>query len=325
MLKKELIAEHPKRKLFNKREIITYIIFILVLAGLFFYYNSKLEETRLDYLARIAELNNALLNSIKDTRESLSADIKGLGKNLSSQIGFIDSDLKVFKQQSKQEINTLSKLIDEIEQQSDIKLNDLKKELAEIRVSSSDFTAIVNDVLQSTVSVKTNLGQGSGAIISSKGYIITNVHVIADASSVKVNTYDGRNLDAVLIGYDANKDIAILKVQGTFKSMEFGNSDQVSIGQKVIALGNPAGLSFTVTEGIVSAKRLATNGATYIQTDVPINPGNSGGPLVNIKKEIIGINNFKIGGFESLGFAISSNDAKEVADKVIAQYEKSQQ
>ena len=323
MLKKEL-AENKKR-LFNKKEIIVYSIFILVLTGLIFYYNNKLEETRLDYQARIAQLNNILSDSIKDTKDSLSADIKSLGKNLSSQIGFIDSDLRVFKQQSKQEFNTLSKLIDEIEEQSNIRLNELKEELADIKISSADFTAIVNEVLQSTVSVKTNLGQGSGAIINSKGYIITNVHVISGASSIKVNTYDGRNLDAALIGYDTNKDIAILKVQGSFKPIAFGNSDEVNVGQKVIALGNPAGFSFTVTEGIVSAKRSATNGATYIQTDVPINPGNSGGPLVNIKKEIVGINNFKIGGFESLGFAISSNDAKEVADRVIAEYEKSSQ
>ena len=96
----------------------------------------------------------------------------------------------------------------------------------------------------------------------------------------------------------------------------------MKVGTKVIAAGNPAGLSFTVTEGIVSALRAnADNGLDYIQTDVPINPGNSGGPLINQKGEIIGINNFKYGGFESLGFAIASNEVDSIVNTIIGQYE----
>ena len=99
-------------------------------------------------------------------------------------------------------------------------------------------------------------------------------------------------------------------------------ADEVKVGTKVIAAGNPAGLSFTVTEGIVSALRAnADNGLDYIQTDVPINPGNSGGPLINQKGEIIGINNFKYGGFESLGFAIASNEVDSIVNTLIGQYE----
>ena len=321
MTKTELFVKNLNKRVLLGN-LIVFLLFILILGGLVFYYNNKLDEIRDDYQTKIDELGYDVSNSIKETKESLAGKINAIGKNLSTQIGFIDSDLKVFKKHSKQEFNTLGKLIDEIEEQSNIRLNELKKELADIKVSSADFTAIVNEVLQSTVSINTNLGQGSGAIINTKGYIITNVHVIAGASSIKVNTYDGRDFDAILIGDDTNKDIAILKIQSpNLRALALGNSDEVNIGQKVIALGNPAGLAFTVTEGIVSAVREASNGATYIQTDVPINPGNSGGPLVNIKKEVIGINNFKVGGFESLGFAISSNNAKEVADRVIAEYE----
>ena len=104
--------------------------------------------------------------------------------------------------------------------------------------------------------------------------------------------------------------------------MKFENSDNVKVGEKVIALGNPAGLSFTVTEGIVSAvhRKGPNNLAIYLQTDVPINPGNSGGPLVDANSKIIGLNNFKVGGFESLGFAIESNTVSEVAGKIIETY-----
>ena len=256
----------------------------------------------------------------------METQISTLGSNLSLQIGFVDSNLQNFKQQNQKEIKTLSDLIDEIERQSDIKLGELKDELKNIRIKSADFSAIVNDVLQSVVSVKTNAGQGSGAVIDRKGYIVTNVHVISGASTVKVLTYAGNTFDAnTLVGYDGNADIAVLKINAPdLRALNFGDSDEVKVGEKAIAAGNPAGLAFTVTEGIVSAFRTAQNGIKYIQTDVPINPGNSGGPLINTKGEIIGINNFKVGGFEGLGFAISSNHARGVVNKIISDYEAKQ-
>ena len=222
----------------------------------------------------------------------------------------------------------MSSLIDQIEQQSNIKLTELKNELKDVQIKSADFSAIVDDVLQSVVSVKTNVGQGSGAIISTKGYIVTNVHVINGASTISAVTYSGNTYDAnTVAGYDSNADIAVLKIDAPgLKSLSFGNSDSLKVGEKVIAAGNPAGLGFTVTEGIVSAFRTAENGIQYIQTDVPINPGNSGGPLINARGEIVGINNFKVSstGFEGLGFAISSNNARNVANKIISDYEAKQ-
>ena len=262
-------------------------------------------------------------------QQSIETQISTLGSNLSLQIGFVDSNLQNFKQQNQKEIKTLSGLIDEIERQSDIKLGELKDELKNIRIKSADFSAIVNDVLQSVVSIKTNIGQGSGAVIDRKGYVVTNVHVIngASTSSIKVVTYSGKTYDAsTIVGYDGNADIAVLKIDATdLRALNFGDSDEVKVGEKVIAAGNPAGLAFTVTEGIVSAFRTFQNGIKYIQTDVPINPGNSGGPLINTKGEIIGINNFKAGGFESLGFAISSNNVRSIVNKIISEYEAQKQ
>src|SRR3989338_6606671 len=304
------------------KNIILIILLVLIpTASLLLYFNYNIKIVRQDYESRILDLNQKMSENL----QALGSKIDVLGSNLSSQIGFVDTNLQNFKKQNQQEINTLSNLIDQIEQQSDIKLNELKTELKNIQIKSADFSAIVEDVLQSTVSIKTNVGQGSGAIIDTKGYIVTNVHVISGASIVKAVTYAGKTYGVnVLVGYDSAADIAVLKIEAPdLKAFNFGNSDDVKIGEKVIAAGNPAGLAFTLTEGIVSAFR-TFNGINYIQTDVPINPGNSGGPLINTKGEIIGVNNFKAGGFEGLGFAISSNKVKQVVNKIISDYEAAQ-
>jgi len=304
------------------RNIILIILGVFVLAaGMVYYFNYSLNLVRQDYSTRILELNEQFTENLQGLKNQMSL----LGSNLSSQIGLVDTSLQNFKTQNQIEISTLSNLIDQIEQQSNIKLNELKDELKNIRIKSADFSAIVNDVLQSTVSIKTNVGQGSGAIIDTKGYIMTNVHVISGASTIKAVTYSGKTYDVnVLVGYDSQADIAVLKIDALdLRAFNFGNSDEVEIGEKVIAAGNPAGLAFTVTEGIVSAFR-TFNSISYIQTDVPINPGNSGGPLINTKGEIIGINNFKAGGFEGLGFAISSNKVRQIANKIISDYEAAQ-
>lgn len=308
------------------RNIILIAISVLLLTGgIVYYFSYQMKVLRQDYEAGITGLSLKTEKGLEALQQALESQIGILGVNLSSQIGFVDTNLQNFKIQNQIQINTMSSLIDQIEEQSNIKLNELKDELKNIRIKSADFSAIVNDVLQSTVSIKTNVGQGSGAIIDRKGYIVTNVHVINGASAVKALTYSGKTYDVdVLAGYDSSADIAVLKIDAPdLRAFNFGDSDSVKIGEKVIAAGNPAGLAFTVTEGIVSAFR-TFNSIKYIQTDVPINPGNSGGPLINTKGEIIGINNFKAGGFEGLGFAISSNHVKSVVNKIISDYEAKQ-
>ncbi len=252
----------------------------------------------------------------------LKGDISSLDENLTMEIGLVDTNLRNFKTQNEGEINTLSNLIDEIEKQSEIQLGELKEELKSIRVKSKDFTAIIEDVLQSVVSVGTNKGLGSGAVIDDRGFIVTNYHVIDGASIIRVLTYDNEVYDAALVGFNDVVDVAVLKVDASLDNLRFGDSDDVDVGERVIALGNPAGLSFTVTEGIVSAvHRTGPNNLNiYLQTDVPINPGNSGGPLVDTNSRIIGLNNFKAAGFEGLGFAIESNSVKIAVDDIIDQY-----
>lgn len=158
---------------------------------------------------------------------------------------------------------------------------------------------------------------GSGFIISSDGYILTNFHVVRKATVIKVKLADGREFDAGIIGSDEKIDVALIKidVQTALPSAIFGNSDALRVGDWVIAIGNPFGLAHTVTAGIVSAKDRMIGAGPYddfIQTDASINPGNSGGPLFNIKGEVIGINTAIVPAGQGIGFAIPINMVSEI-------------
>src|SRR6516162_3290838 len=165
--------------------------------------------------------------------------------------------------------------------------------------------------------------EGSGFVIRPDGYIITNSHVIDGGDKINVKLKDGRSLQAKLVGTDERTDIAVLKVEEkNLPAVEFANSDQVKVGQLVCAIGTPYKFAYTFTTGVVSAKGrnelLADKYEDYIQTDAAINPGNSGGPLCDIDGRVIGMNTLIHGLNRGLGFAISSNLAKQVAEKLIA-------
>lgn len=158
---------------------------------------------------------------------------------------------------------------------------------------------------------------GSGFIISQDGYILTNNHVVDGADEIKVKFDNGRELKGELKGSDAKLDLALIKVTSDekFTVASLGDSDEIQVGEWVIAIGNPFGLSETVTAGIVSAKGRVIGSGPYddfIQTDASINPGNSGGPLFNAKGEVIGINSAIIAGGQGIGFAIPVNMAKSI-------------
>jgi serine protease Do len=161
---------------------------------------------------------------------------------------------------------------------------------------------------------------GSGFIIDSAGYIVTNRHVIEDADEVQVTLQDGKQLNAKVIGDDEKTDLALLKVdaKGTLPHLDFGDSDRMRVGDWVVAVGNPFGLGGTVTAGIVSARGRDIHSGPYdefLQIDAPINRGNSGGPTFNLAGEVIGINTAIYspnGGSVGIGFAIPSNLAKPV-------------
>ena len=172
-----------------------------------------------------------------------------------------------------------------------------------------------------------------GVIYSSEGYIITNYHVIADASTnraaSKVEVYldsnSSKSYQATLVGYNISADLAVIKINAKgLPAIEIANSDKLKVGQYVITVGNPGGLEFmdSVTYGVISGLNRvvsASSGIELIQTDAAINPGNSGGALVNSKGQLVGINSSKIVSeeFEGMGFAIPSNTVKEICDKII--------
>jgi S1-C subfamily serine protease len=165
---------------------------------------------------------------------------------------------------------------------------------------------------------------GSGFIISTDGFVVTNNHVIDGAKEIKVSLADGRTVNAELKGTDPSTDIAVLKIYETgLKALSFANSEALQPGQIAIAIGNPLGLQHTVTAGVVSAlgrTLRATNGRLIddiIQTDASLNPGNSGGPLVNSAGQVIGVNTATIPSAQGLCFAVSSNLAAFVAGKLI--------
>jgi serine protease Do len=168
-------------------------------------------------------------------------------------------------------------------------------------------------------------GMGSGVIVDSNGYILTNSHVVKDADEIKVTLADKRSFTAKIIGVDPESDIAVIKVDAKdLPIAKLGNSSKLHVGEIVVAVGNPFGLNQTVTQGIISAQGRTNMGILdyedFIQTDAAINPGNSGGPLVNISGEVIGINTAiasRSGGYQGIGFAIPSDSAKLIMDDLI--------
>jgi putative serine protease PepD len=211
-----------------------------------------------------------------------------------------------------------------------------------IERAPDSVAGIAQRVLPSVVSINTRTvnggGSGSGFVIDSSGYILTNNHVISEAAQsggkIEVSLNDGSTYIGKVIGRDASFDLAVLKIDATgLKALQFGDSDKIAVGDAVIAIGSPLGLSGTVTTGIISAKdRAVTTGDSStessfinaLQTDAAINPGNSGGPLVDATGAVIGINSAiaSLGsswqaGSIGLGFAIPINQGRKIADQLI--------
>lgn len=169
-------------------------------------------------------------------------------------------------------------------------------------------------------------GLGSGFVISSDGFAVTNHHVVQKVDKITVKLTNGKEYSAKLIGSDPNSDIALIKIEGAknLKTAHLGDSDKIEVGDFALAIGNPFGLQSTLTTGIVSSKGQDVNsadGVSRIQTDASINPGNSGGPLLNVRGEVIGINQMiysQSGGSVGIGFAIPINHAKHVIEKLKA-------
>ncbi len=245
-------------------------------------------------------------------------------------------------------------------EQTDVRINKTDYEIPELELNPSEVVPVANqssytqDELQNinvyqmcneaVVNINTQVvgydwflepvvqdsGSGSGSIIDKRGYVLTNVHVIQGASKIFVSLFDGTQYEATVVGSDVDSDLAVIKFDPPsgmeLKTISFGDSTQLLVGQKVIAIGNPFGMERTMTTGIVSGlgrpiqnsnKRIIRN---MIQTDTAINPGNSGGPLLDTKGRMIGINTMILsssGSSAGVGFAVPSETAKRIVSDLL--------
>jgi len=280
---------HQKRINTHKNVLYGLVVILLILQIISFVIVTS-QVSRLDYERE--ELKGLLADSVAVIRENIN------GVQLENQAA----------------ISELSRRLSEQKE-------DIQGEINLIKATQDDFSGVIEDSVRGVVNIGTDISAGTGFIVDSSGYVLTNQHVIQGSSFIRILTYDGDVYNAELVAQDVFLDLALIKVEGEFSELEFADSDSVQVGEKVIAIGNPLGLSFTVTEGIISAvKRTGPNGVqAYIQTDVTLNPGNSGGPLINKQGKVVGVNNFKIGGAESLGFALESNVVSEFVDNALTQ------
>jgi S1-C subfamily serine protease len=283
-----IIKESFKERIF-RGEIILIIVLIIISQAITFYYMSSKFET-------------------------IKGDLENSKKELNTQINKNNQELEG-------KINTLTLGLIDTKQNFSTQISKFTRDISEIKASAdSDFSGIIEDAIKGVVTIKTDVSQGTGFLITDDGYLITNAHVIKGARFANVYTYNEENYSSDFIGYDSDMDIALLKIIGDYNSLTLGNSNKIKIGEKVVAIGNPLGLGFSVTQGIISAvDREGPNEiSAYIQTDTALNPGNSGGPLIDTQGEVIGINNFKISG-ENIGFALESNYIKKTVNNIALQ------
>jgi len=286
------------------------------------------------------QLNTEFNNKITVLKEQLSTTQKELDNEINTLETKVTTENQKLEQQITGSITTVQEKIDQTRQQQQNEINNLGNKVAEsteklstfeeqlknVNIKNKDFTMIIKDILKTVVTIKTDKAVGSGVIIDDSGYLVTNYHVLDGASQAALRTYDNKLYPVQVIGAEKNADIAVIKINPTLPLKALGfERTKINIGDKVIAVGNPAGLEFSVTEGIISAtERINNNGIKYIQTDVPINPGNSGGPLVNIYGKIVGINTMKKSDMEGIGFAVHAAVVEDIAEHIIQEYEKQQ-
>ena len=237
--------------------------------------------------------------------------------------------------QSQAQISDLQQQFQSVQQQFEDSQRQLEIALQQLQnlnqsTDSLPLPQIYDMIKDSVVLIATNLGEGSGFVYNEEGYIITNNHVIENAANMQVTFIDGNITAATVVGTDPYSDLAVIKVNPSSTQLHpvvLGNSSNLVVGEPIIAIGNPYGLSDSMTSGIVSAlgRELSATGGyaivDVIQVDAAINPGNSGGPLVNMNGEVVGVNSAIVsqtGEFSGVGFAIPSDTVKREVPSLIA-------
>ncbi len=295
------------RKFYFEQETAMKVIAAVLIVSILFSFALLME------LSELREQLDSGLSELKQENALLKEKSNAIELSLRNNIASLDSAIKKTERDFSGVVRDLNMLIVQIEQQSNIKLGELREGLEEVSEATVDFSKIAEQSVNSVVTISTDKGQGSGAIITANGAVVTNYHVVSSSETIDVILSNGTTFRAQISSADTVNDLAILKINVERKEfLELGNSDAVKPGQRVIALGSPEGLRATVTEGIVSAvnRNITGLGTGLIQIDVPVNPGSSGGPLIDAKGKIVGITTAKVKDAEGLGFAIPSNKVK---------------
>jgi S1-C subfamily serine protease len=295
------------------------LVCILILFGSIEYVQYQQYQ---DTLSTLAQLNS----KIADNKASLETSQKKVGV-LEQKASVAEKDISSLStslDEKETAIKSLTGQLADVRVESKEQITKLEDQVSNLKIQNEDFSSVIESSIPAVVSIVTNVGSGSGFMVTSNGYIVTNNHVISKATAATVITSDGIRHSVYLVGGNSAADIAVLKIDGEHPYLRFADSDKIVVGEKVIAVGNPGGLDFTVTQGIVSAIKRLDKGYSFVQIDVAINPGNSGGPLINTAGKVVGVNTKKIAGFEGVGFALESNQAKDAAFDLINIYEKEQ-
>ncbi len=308
---------NPKKKAVNNRVIYISVIIIFVLQSFvttyFFVQLTQLQNT-VSYNSEVIVANNRrVMNKLSNLSENLALINTNVTK-LDNSVSSNQNDIILIEN----EITKLDESINFTQSSLSEAQASLENQIKAIKSkTSSDFSDIIGHVIEDVISIKTNVAQGSGFIITSDGYVVTNAHVLDGATYAKAITVNQTEQYMSLIGYSNSLDLALLKLSGNYKPLILSDSEEIKVGEKVIAIGNPYGLSFSVTEGIISASHRLISGYSgqYVQIDAALNPGNSGGPLINTNGEVVGINNFKVMG-DNLGFALESNFIKKGINEI---------
>ncbi len=297
-----------------RRESIQHFVYgfviIAVTVSMFLYAYSETQTMKEDFDARISELRTELT-----TAQGVIGSLEESVTDLESELGIVSTELD----EKTSQISELNEDLDQVKTESAAQIEELEDNIQTLQAENADFSEVIEEVIPGVVSINTDIGVGSGFFITSDGYVVTNYHVIEGAAAGSIINSDGENLPIRIVGFSKSADIAVLDTDGVgHTALEWGNSKQAKVGEKVIAVGNPGGLDFSVTQGIISnTDRVDENGNLFLQTDVPINPGNSGGPLIDTSGEVIGVNTKKILEFEGVGFALASFQAEDTVNEII--------
>lgn len=265
------------------------------------------------FMVIVAFTINGIMIKQSIEKKQFENEINNLEKNLNYKINEIATNIISINEKMNTQISSMSSNLTKI----DNRINNLNKENYE------DFSSIITQSMPSILNVRTLSSQATGFIIHEEGYFVTNAHLLespkGDMTQIiqTINHKEEINL-AKIIGTSPELDLALLKIEGNFSKLKLANSDALKIGENIIAIGNPQGFTFSVTNGIISAtKRIGPNNLPYyIQTNTELNKGNSGGPLINKEGLAVGMNNFKIIDSEGIGFALESNIIKKEVNEI---------